>query len=241
MTQQYADQIATIDTGVDQNEFDSLQKELEMLREQSKKDLRDLKDLQHQLDEQTIKAQTKGVDSDNVVEIEMLRQEHDTITRSLADRQSELHNSQQTCQLLEDELEDAQTEIDEMRRQLEQLLAEQQAAEADKESSEVVAEMMAENIGQEDNFRQSVPVLDIKTAGASVGKNKLVSLFIGVLVAIGVVEAISFGAGKGEVFQYIFQPDQVSVEKKPEINTVKPKPVPEQSTESALSGQIIRN
>jgi hypothetical protein len=171
-----------------------------------------------------------------------LRQEQDVLTRSLADRQSELQSSQQTCQLLEDELEDAHAEIDELRRQLEQHAAEIEKAEKEleKSNSETVAEMLVENIEQEDSLQQTVPVLDIESASSAGMIKKIMPLLLGLLLGILVMEVFSLIMGKGEVFSYLSQ-TAVQQQTVSPGKTVRQEVEPVTQRQQMQSGQIIRN
>ncbi|MBT8440080.1 MAG: hypothetical protein HKP55_11455 [Gammaproteobacteria bacterium] len=240
MLQSYEERLGSEDDAIDPEAFESLKEELETLREKSRKDLQGLQD---QLDQQSEQV-SSNVDSQSVLEIEVLRQEHDVLKSSLADRQSELQSSQQTCQLLEDELEDAHTEIDELRRQLEQHAAEIERAEKELENknAETVAQMLAENMGQEEELNQSVPVLDIDSAAVFGGKQKAILLVVGLVLGIVLMEVASFAMGKGELFGYLSRDvsrQQETVTRKIEPKAKVSKPV-EQSQEMQ-SGQIIRN
>jgi len=102
----------------DSEQVQALQLELDELRQKSRKELTDL---QHELDEALSKAESGGQNDQHVLEIEALRQKNEGLEQSLSDRLKELQTSQETGQLLEDELEDANREIDELRRQQEKL------------------------------------------------------------------------------------------------------------------------
>lgn len=238
MVQSYEERLGSEEDVIDPEEFESLKEELETLREKSRKDLQDLQDQLEQQAEQV----SSSVDSENVLEIEVLRQEHEVLKNSLADRQSELQSSQETCQLLEDELEDAHTEIDELRRQLEQHAAEIERAEKEleKKNAETVAQMLAENMQQEEEVHQSVPVLDIESASVFGGKQKVILLVVGLVLGIVLMEVASFALGKGELFGYlsrdVSQPQETATSN---IERKASKPV--QPSQEKQSGQIIRN
>ena len=238
MVQSYEERLGSEEDVIDPEDFESLKEELETLREKSRKELQGLQD---QLDQQSGQV-SSSVDSQSVLEIEVLRQEHDVLKSSLADRQSELQSSQQTCQLLEDELEDANTEIDELRRQLEQHAAEIERAEKEleKKNAETVAEMLAENMEQEEEAHQSVPVLDIGSASVFGGKQKAILLVVGLVFGIVLMEVASFTMGKGELLGYLSRDvpqQQETVARKVEPKVSKPV----QPSQEMQSGQIIRN
>lgn len=253
MVQSYEERLESQEDVIDPEAFESLKEELDALREKSRKELQELQD---QLDQQSEQA-SSSVDSESVLEVEVLRQEHDVLKSSLADRQSELQSSQQTCQLLEDELEDAHTEIDELRRQLEQHAAEIERAEKEleKKNTETVAEMLAENMQQEDELHQSVPVLDIDSASVFGGKQKAMLLLTGLVLGILLMEAASFAMGKGELLSYLSgdtsQPQETVTPEMPPPEIEPPEiepPVtdpevskPVEKTQDKQSGQIIRN
>lgn len=238
--QQYVDQIQTIDAAIDPQEHESLRQELEIVKEQSRKDLRDLQD---QLDKEL--KQTKGIDSNNVIEIEALRQEHGVIIRSLSDRESELQTSQQTCQLLEDELEDAHTEIDELRRQLEKHTEElDRLTSRDNGTPETVEQILAENIHEDDDIEQSVPIVGIKPSGASglFSTRTMMSVIVGACITIGALEFIHFNNGKGELFQSLFNKSVTqAVKQQAPVAVIPEKKVLVPPEKEALSGQIQRN
>lgn len=238
--QQYVDQIQTIDAAPDPEEHEALRQELEMVREQAR---RDLQDLQDQLEEQV--NQVQSVDSDNAIETEALRQEHEVLAQSLSDRSNELQNSQHTCQLLEDELEDAHAAIDEMRRQLEQQAEElKQLAAAEEARTDSVEEILAENIDDEDDYEQSVPVLDIKTTNSGfLSKRSLLSIIVGGLIAFTVLEVMNFSAGKGELLQMIMTKQAAApVPVVQPVQEIEEKVIiPDHSSEESLSGQIRRD
>ncbi len=238
--QQYVDQIQTIDAAPDPEEYEALRQELEMVREQAR---RDLQDLQDQLEEQASQVQT--VDSDNVIETEVLRQEHEVLSQSLSDRSNELQNSQHTCQLLEDELEDAHAAIDEMRRQIEQQAEElKQQAAAEETRTESVEEILAENIDDEDDYEQSVPVLDIKASNAGFfSRRPLMSIIVGGVIVLAALEAMTFTSGKGELLQMII--DKQAAAPVPVVQAIQEVEekiiIPDHSSEESLSGQIRRD
>ncbi len=240
MVQSYEERLGSEEDRIDPEEFEALRQELDALREKSRKELQDLQD---QLEQQSRQVPV-NFDSENVLEVEVLRQEHEVLKNSLKDRQSELQSSQQTCQLLEDELEDAHTEIDELRRLLEQNAAEFEKAEKEleKKNAETVAQMLAENMQEEEEeVHQSVPVLDIETASVFDGKQKAILLVIGLVLGIVLMEVASFAMGKGELFAYLLrdsaQQQEIAVPGKIAGKTSK---TVEQDRQKQ-SGQIIRD
>ena len=240
MVQSLEERLGNEEDAIDPEAFESLKEELETLREKSRKDLQDLQD---QLEQQSEQASI-SVDSQSVLEVEVLRQEHDVLKSSLADRQSELQSTQQTCQLLEDELEDAHTEIDELRRQLEQHAAEIERTEKEleKKNAETVAEMLADNMQQEEEVHQSVPVLDIDSATVFGVKQKVTFLVVGLVLGIILLEVASFAMGKGELFGYLSRNGsqlQKTETVTPKIEPPVSKPV-QQQNDDKQSGQIIR-
>lgn len=253
MLQSYEERLESIDDGINAETFESLKQELETLREKSRKELQELQD---QLDEQSEQV-SSSVDSEIVLEVEVLRQERDVLKSSLADRQSELQSSQQTCQLLEDELEDAHAEIDEMRRQLEQHAAEIERTEKEleKKNAETVAAMLAENMQQEEELHQSIPVLDIDSASVFGGKQKAMLLVTGVVLGVVLMQLVSFALGKGELFGFLSRDTVIQqqetlipkvepssgTESRASIETRAEVSQPDEQSPDKQSGQIIRN
>jgi chromosome segregation ATPase len=156
----------------DSEQVKALQQELEDLRKQSRQELGDI---QEELD-----AAVRGNDrvseaSEQVLEFEALRQENNSLQQSMKDRLKELQTSQETGQLLEDELEDANREIDDLRRQLERQAAKvKELEDAARQPVSQVADLLEDN---NDFIPGSVPVLksdgavgsgfDVKTAAIS--------------------------------------------------------------------------
>lgn len=223
-------------------QYEALEQELAEYKEHSR---RQLQELQEQLDSLSKKSDNptrQSGDSDSVLEFEVLRQEHDMLSHSLEDRQSELQASQQTCQLLEDELEDAHTSIDEMRRQLEKQEEELKKFknEAAKQEHESVSEMLAESIQQEQEFEKSVPVLGINSAGKMQKKQKVISMLSGAAILFVVLEAVSIVAGPGELLGNLFRSETSPTASSSSTDDKTSSQASQTSTKPGSSGQIIR-
>ncbi len=239
--EQYKKIVEANEPEVRPEQYEALQNELADYKEHSR---HQLQELQEQLDSQAKRHESHrsaGGDSESVLELEMLRQEHDNLSRSLEDRQSELQSSQQTCQLLEDELEDAHTSIDEMRRQLEKQEEELKKFKEEAEKQhESVSEMLAESIQQEEEFEKSVPVLDINSAGRLQKKQKILSMLSGAAILFVVLEAISIVAGPGELLGNLFgSGDSTETLSRP-VEMERPASTGAPAKPGS-SGQIIRN
>ena len=227
-------------------QYEALQTELAEYKENAR---RQLQELQEQLESQSKASRERlagqGGNSDSVLELEMLRQEHDMLSRSLGDRQTELQSSQQTCQLLEDELEDAHTSIDEMRRQIEKQSDELKKfkQEAETQQHDSVSELLAESIQQEQAFEKSVPVVNMSSAGPLQKKQKLTSMLTGAVILFVLLEVISIVAGPGELISSLLSSEPVSssalVDENSSVNASQGST--QESTKPGNSGQIIRN
>ncbi|MGD2117929.1 MAG: hypothetical protein PVG66_06205 [Chromatiales bacterium] len=244
--QQYVEQIKSAENLADNAEVHSLQKELSMVREQAARDVEHMRAELEKLQQEA--AENAKHNDDGAVELEVLRQETESLTVSLADRQSELQNSQQTCQLLEDELEDAHADIDEMRRKLEkqaeQIDALEQAA-AEAESAQAVEEVEPEQPESEEIEGEiaSQPALDLnqlKTAN-STGK-KAVSMLAGAAVVLLAMELVSLSVGKGELFSLLMSSGQVQQQAKIVSPPKQPEAPaqPEEPVGPAAAGAILR-
>ena len=237
--QQYEAQIQTVEAAANTEELEALREELAKVKQQSQQDLQALQDQLNSAEDKT----QHSIDSDNVIEIEALRQEHDVIARTLSDRESELQASQQTCQLLEDELEDAHKQIDEMRRQLEkQDAALNHQADTNSESADSVEKILAENLNiDEPAVPPSVPVVDIQSSQGLFSGPGLRSMIFGMILAVTVMEVVSFSTGKGELFSAM-----MAVDKKPVKHLItsplkeKQKPVEQNSSQEKNTGFIVR-
>lgn len=204
----------------DSEQVKALQQELEDLRRQSRQELADI---QEELDSAVQGNDLVSETSEHVLEVEALRQENNSLQQSMKDRLKELQTSQETGQLLEDELEDANREIDELRRQLERQAAKvKELEEAAKQPVSQVADLLEDN---NDFIPGSVPVL--KTGGGIVSgfdvKTAAVSAVAGFLLASLL---LLLGGGNDE---------QAVVETPPAVE----QPAAVKNTGSA-AGQIIR-
>jgi len=237
--QQYEAQIQTVEAAVNVEEVEALRKELAMVKRQSQYDLQVFQEQLNNLEEQS----QQSIDSDNVIEIEALRQQHDVIARTLSDRESELQASQQTCQLLEDELEDAHKQIDEMRRQLEKHdEAMHHKAEPNLQPSESVEKILAENLNvNELAVEQTIPVVDIQSSKGLFSGSGMRSMLIGMLLAVAAMEIVSFTTGRGELFSTITATDN-KVAKKSMAGPVteKQKTVDKNTSQEKKTGLIVR-
>jgi len=199
--QKYVDQIQTIDGDSNDEELEAVRRELEIVRQQAQKDVIELKE---KIEEQASSSQFAAQDSENILELEVLRQESEIVSQSLVDRQQELHVSQQTCQLLEDELEDAHAKIDELRRQLEKKLEPRRVEEEAKEKAiKPVEDLLIESYELDEDMAQSVPVVNIKASMKPVSsfRQRIISVAIGITVTVIFLEVLSMASGKGELFQ----------------------------------------
>jgi len=129
------DQLTQEASTADQAELNKLKSEIESIKKKSRLEL---SALQAELDEALKKHNAEPQNNHHLLELEVLRQENTQLKQSLSDRGRDLQTSQETGQLLEDELEDANRAIDEMRRQLErqeESLARQQFAQGSEKVS----------------------------------------------------------------------------------------------------------
>lgn len=237
--QQYEAQIQTVDAAANAEEVEALRKELAMLKQQSQYDLQALQEQLSNVEEQS----QQSIDSDNVIEIEALRQQHDVIAHTLSDRESELQASQQTCQLLEDELEDAHKQIDEMRRQLEKYdEAMHDKTDMNLKAPESVEKILAENLNvDEPGVEPSIPVVDIQSSKGLFSGSGMRSMLIGMILAIVAMEVVSFSTGRGELFSAIIATDNKVVKKSMAGPvTEKQKPLEKNSGQEKKTGLIVR-
>ncbi len=179
-------------TSDDSEEVKALQQQLEELRRQSRQQLADL---QRELDAALSDSANAPDSSLHVLEVEALRQENSGLNQTLSDRLKELQNSQETGQLLEDELEDANTEIDELRRQLEKRSEKISELEQNlKQPATRVAELLEDDDTRSNSFIPgSIPVLKADGQGFGGYPLKLIglSLFAGFLLGLAMMSLIS--------------------------------------------------
>jgi len=205
----YIETIRKMEESKEVTEFDKLNEELSEVKRQAAEDI---ETLENQLKEAKFESQSTNADSESILEIEVLRQESDVLSQTLKDRQQELQGSQETCQLLEDELEDVHAQIDDFRRQLEKKEAEIKAAnQRVEESVNPVVEMLSID---QTGLGAGMPKILQKGGllSAVFCKSGVISLAVGAFLVIVLFELMTLSMGKGEFFQVLFSSQETSSE-----------------------------
>ena len=191
----------------------ALRTELEMVREQAIKDVAQMRD-QLANSEQMLKGMQEAGGRD-ALSVEVMRQEISEVQESLDERQRELVDAEETRQMLEDRLEDANTEIETLRRQLDALAVEADESNFMRGEAENAHDQVKDALLQFKHDAESAKAVDLrdermlmgnrpldieKVAGNGGLLSKLVVLALGAGIGIAVLEVLSFVAGRGEIF-----------------------------------------
>jgi chromosome segregation ATPase len=127
VVEEYVEQIDANQLDQGDDEVSALQLELTMVREQAVKDVAAMREELARNATALTRLQASG--GEEVVAHEAMRQEIGELQKSLQERQRELNGEEQARQMLEDALEDANTEIDDLRRKLDALAVDVEEAQ----------------------------------------------------------------------------------------------------------------
>ncbi len=190
-------------------EIDSLKEEL--LRVQTQADA-DVSDFKSQLKESQLKTKERELSGEaDVAENEGLRQEKSDLRLSLNEHQNDLQRSRKESSLLEERIEERNSEVDRLnsalqiaREELDVSRLERQAALEEKESSEQVIHALQQDI---ESDRPNPELFDSRINTASLntspepsgGLRRLLVPLIVALFAFGVADLLSIMNGKGEL------------------------------------------
>lgn len=211
VVERYVEQIR--EAQVAEEKVASVQDEISLIKQQSEQEISELREKLAQV-ENTLDSP----DDQNSLEREALRQDYSNLQAMLEERQKELKQSDESRQLIEDELEDAHKEIDELRRKLDDIVVSaeesdymrKEAEEARKhvesalyQIQEDVEEQKTEEL-RDDRFSRAGRPLDIeRVTGGARASTLLMGMMIGIAMFIGGVELLLFLLGKPEFFSLI--------------------------------------
>lgn len=212
--EEYVDQIRAAQSGDDDpSEMAALRAELEMVREQSIRDIAQMREQLATAEQQ--KRRLQQADGREAVSHESMRQKIDALESSLSERQREASQAEEAQQMLEDEIEDANRKLDELQQDLQQARqdAEDSAQlhrEADKAREQLQKALRRIEDDAEDSRATDLRDERLAAHSSPIGIDSVVggggwkSGLIGAAVVLAAFEAISFAAGRGELLTFLF-------------------------------------
>lgn len=213
--EEYVDQIRAAQSGdEDASEVTALRAELEMVREQA---IRDVAHMREQLaTAETQRRRLQQADDREAVSYEAMRQRIEGLESSLGERQRELSDAEDARHMLEDSLEDVNRQLDDLRRELEQTRAEAEEAASGQREAESAKQQLQEAFQRMQNDAEEVRVIDLRDDRLQASKRpigidsvaaprRLVPGLVGAGIVVAILEAVSFMAGKGELFSALLK------------------------------------
>jgi CRP-like cAMP-binding protein/chromosome segregation ATPase len=213
--EEYVDHIRAAQSGGgDAGEIDALRAELEMVREQA---IRDVAQMREQL--ATAERQQRRLqeaDGREAVSHEAMRQKIEELEATVAERQRDLIQADSSRHMLEDQLEDANTKIDVMRREMEQMREDADQAVLARREAEVARSQLQDALAQYEanadeartkdlrDDRLQGPTKPIGIDNVASG-GRMVPLLLGAGLVIGALEAATFATGNGEFFTLLMR------------------------------------
>jgi CRP-like cAMP-binding protein/chromosome segregation ATPase len=207
--EQYVDQIRGTQSGdEDGSEVEALRAELEMVREQA---IQDVAHMREQLAlAETEKRRLHDADGREAISFESMRQRIDELEASLSERQRELTQADESRHVLEDELEDANRNIDTFSRDLEKARVDTEEALFARREAEVTRDELQQaldKLREDSESMRAIDLRDDRLASSqrpigldSGGSRGWLAGLIGAALVLGGLQALSFWAGHGELF-----------------------------------------
>jgi chromosome segregation ATPase len=208
--EEYVDQIRAAQTGGgDASEAEALRAELEMVREQAVRDVAHMREQLAAAERQQRRLQE--ADGREAVSHESMRQRIEELEGVVAERQRDLARAESARHMLEDELEDANTTVDTLRREAEHLredadqamLARREAENAREQLQKALEEHHAHvSEARDQDLRDDRLHATNKPIGMDsvAGGGRLVPALLGAGLVIAALEAATFATGNGEFF-----------------------------------------
>ncbi|MEJ1406671.1 MAG: SUMF1/EgtB/PvdO family nonheme iron enzyme [Candidatus Sedimenticola sp. (ex Thyasira tokunagai)] len=258
--QQYAEQIEAAQQGGGAEEVTALQAELELVREQAEEDMAQLRQALESAEEELAAkpAELEGGSSDDQVvmlqleleearakireseltgsveatESEAVRQEMDSLQSSLDERRRELEKSRKDSLLLEERIEEGNSEIDRLKLALEASQDDMDEAEFSRNEAQEAKKQVEEALYKvqqkiesdrpvdgltDERLASKKQVLDIESTSPL--KSLMVSGLVGAVAAFGLVEIFSIMSGGGEIIGRILQQEKPPVQVEMPANT----------------------
>ncbi|MCP4284140.1 MAG: SUMF1/EgtB/PvdO family nonheme iron enzyme, partial [Gammaproteobacteria bacterium] len=199
---------------------DSLQEDLQRADSEAK---RETSAITEQLKEAELKAKERQLNGEaDAAENEVLRQEKSALTLSLSEHKGDLELSRKESALLEERIEERNSEVDRLNSALQiaqdELSTSQfdkQAAVEAKESSEQIFNTLQQEIesGQykADMVDPRINVETLESSSGSRNRSALLAPLMAAVVAFGVADLLSIMAGKGELIGGLIGDERVVV------------------------------
>jgi len=212
--EEYVDQIRAAQSGDgDASETAALRSELEMVREQAIRDVAQMREKLAAAETQNRRLQQ--ADGREAISHEAMRQRIEGLESSLSERQRELADATDTRHVLEDSLEDVNRRIDDLRRELEQAQAEAVEAASMRREAENARDQLHEALRRLQDDAEEARVTDLRDerlqpgrrpiGGGNAVTRRLAPGLIGAALLFGALEAVSIGAGKGELLSLLLR------------------------------------
>lgn len=213
--EEYVDQIraAQSDDG-DVSEVAALRAELEMVREQA---IRDVAHMREKLaTAETQKRRLQQADGREAISHEAMRQRIEELESSLAERQRELSGADESRHMLEDALEDANRQLDAVRRDLEKAQVEADEAVFSRREADNAREQLQAALYRLQEDAEEARVTDLRDERLKPSKrpigidsvatpNRWLPGLVGAGVLLAALEAASMLTGKGELFSVLLK------------------------------------
>ncbi|MBU0499841.1 MAG: hypothetical protein KJ867_07375 [Gammaproteobacteria bacterium] len=201
--------IRTNDAGLEFDQVAALTSELEMLRIQSAEmdgaNQKKIRQLERELEGnlQKLRAISSATPVDPV-EHQAMRQELETLRRTVADLQQELEEANHQSQQGEDALEDKNDQIERLSQEVDMLRGDMEEAEYKRREADEAKKQLEKGLYQLQEemdriiaSRESMQMAQMEGNGG--GKQLLIGMMLGLLLMLGGIETYSFMAGKGEL------------------------------------------
>lgn len=214
--EEYVEQIDANKLARGDDEISALQLELAMVREQAVKDVAAMREELARNATALTRLQTSG--GEEVVAHEAMRQEIGELRKSLQERQRELSGEEQARQMLEDALEDANAEIDDLRRKLDGMVVDVEEAQFGRREAEDARTQVQAVLYRHREEAEEARATDLRDErlrpdpgplglhglgriGAATGW--VLGPLVGAALVMGALEIWSFLNGHGELLQYL--------------------------------------
>lgn len=206
--EEYVDQIRAAQDVDDASEIGALRSELEMVREQA---IRDVAKMREQLAAaETQKRRLQEADGREAISMESMRQRIEELEASLAERQRDIAAAEEARHMLEDSLEDANAQLDQVTRQLENAREEANESLVSRREAESARDQLAQALREFTEGDASHVPLDLRDdrlAGSSrpitldggSAAGRWLAAAIGAGLVFAGLEAVSLFTGNGEL------------------------------------------
>ena len=211
--EEYVDQIRAAQSGDGGgSEIAALRAELAMVRDQAVQDVAHMREQLAAVETQ--KRRLQEADGREAISLESMRQRIEELESSLGERQRDLASADEARHMLEDQLEDANGSLDDLRRELQQAQADADEALMTRREAETARDQLQTALASLQDDVESVRGADLRDdrlAGnqrpisLDSGGNRWMAGLLGALLVLGGLEATSFLTGNGELFSALLR------------------------------------